>query len=220
MRYFFTLLAMVATQAVYAQCCPYLNPVRVLPANPTAADQVRLVFQAATGGGGGKIGYTIARNGNNLTFTGCYYDGPTAQPRTYTDTVSVGQLPAGAYTIVFVGIVSASTQQCIEYRRNTALAAFQVGSALAVRPAADSWALFPVPATGRSLTLVAPPDKAFQSLQLLDAAGRLCLDYSPAQLPHQANQWHLDLSAVPAGLYFLRISAASGEQITKRVLLP
>ncbi|MBF9222612.1 hypothetical protein [Hymenobacter ruricola] len=218
MRYVFFLL-LLAAQTAFGQCCPYMQPVKVLPANPTATDDVRLVFQATTGGRGAQLSGSLVRAGNALTYTSCYYSGPLAQPQTYLDTVRVGQLPTGSYTVSFIGIQSCNTQ-CVEQMRNSTSATFQVSGALATRTAAEGWAVYPVPATGSSLTLWAPADKAIQRLQLLDAAGRSCFEYAGSELTRQGNEWQLCLPALPAGLYSLRIGVASGEAVTQRVLLP
>jgi hypothetical protein len=218
MRYVFFLLLLTA-QTAFGQCCPYMKPVQVLPANPTATDDVRLVFQASTGGLGVQVNAGMVRVGNAFTYTGCYYNGILTVPKSYTDTVRIGQLSPGSYTVSFIGIESNSSQQCIEQRRNSTSATFQVSGVLSTRGAAEGWGIFPVPVTGRSLSLLAPADQSIRSLQLLDAAGRTCRSYSATQLVRQANQWQLSLPVLPAGLYFLRVNAGSGQQLTHRVQL-
>ena len=218
MRYLFFLL-LLTSQTAFGQCCPYMQPVQVLPAHPTVNDDVRLVFQAATGSQGTQLNASLVRVGNAFTYTGCYFSGFLTVPKSYTDTVRIGRLPAGSYTVSFIGIESSSSQQCIEVRRNAVSASFQVQGPLATRAAAAGWGVFPVPTTGRFLSVLAPTDKTLQGLQLLDATGRLCLTSPASQLERQGNYWQLPLPALPAGLYFLRINAVSGEHLTHRVLL-
>ena len=80
MRHFFTFLLALTAQFAQAQCCPYVQPVQVLPANPTATDDIRLVFQAATGNQGRKLSNSFSRAGSSFTFTGCYYSGFLTMP--------------------------------------------------------------------------------------------------------------------------------------------
>jgi len=218
MRYLVFLLLLTA-QAAFGQCCPYLQPVQVIPANPTATDNIRLVFRATTGNRGAQIGSNLVRTANAIAYTGCYYSGLLTSPQSYTDTVRLGPLAPGSYSISFLGIESSSMQQCQEQRRNTVSATFQVGNALATRDVASGWSVFPIPASSRVLSLAIPPEASVQRVLLLDATGRTCFTGTGAEItPHQS-QWEMSLPALPAGLYTLFITPASGAAITQRVVL-
>ena len=65
MRYVFAFL-LLAGRLAQAQCCPYVQPVQVLPANPTATDNIRLVFQATTPNRGQRLSTSFTRVGNTL----------------------------------------------------------------------------------------------------------------------------------------------------------
>lgn len=219
MRYFFLLLAFAA-QTAYGQCCPYLSPVQVLPLNPSPTDNIRLVFRATTGGQGSKVSSSFTRIGSNLAFQGCYADGALAQPKSYTDTVSIGQLAAGSYSVSFVGIISVSNQQCIEFQRNTSSMAFQVGGVLATQPGSSTgWAVYPVPASSRSLSLVVPADEILSTIQLLDVTGRESFACPATKLLRQSGHWTLELPELAQGAYNLRITLANGRQVMRRVVL-
>ena len=218
MRYFF-LLMVFAAHTAYSQCCPYLSAVRVLPANPTAADEVRLVFQASTGNRGNKINSTFARSGNGFAFLGCYYSGMLTQPQSYIDTVSVGRLAAGSYTVSFTGLISSNNQQCIEVQRNSNSLVFQVSGALATSASSAGWSVFPTPTTSRTLSLVAPPDATIAAIQLLDVAGRESFAGSAASLLPDSGRWRLELPGLAQGSYTLKISLANGRQLMHRILL-
>jgi hypothetical protein len=218
MRYFFLLLVFAA-QTAYGQCCPYLSPVRVLPANPSDTDEVRLVFQASTGNRGNKINSTYARTGNSFAFLGCYFSGMLTQPQSYTDTVSIGRLAPGSYTVSFTGLISSNSQQCVEVQRNSSSMAFQVGGALAVSPGNAGWSVYPVPTTSRTLSLVAPPDATITAVQLLDVAGRETFAGSAASLLPDSGHWRLELPGLAQCSYTLKISLANGRQLMHRVIL-
>lgn len=209
----------LAAQSVYAQCCPYVHPVRVEPANPTITDNVRLIFQATTPNQGGKISNNFTRSANSLAFDGCYYNGLATSPQTHTDTVRLGQLPAGNYTVLFTARQSDDYRQCVEVSRNTASLAFQVSGALSVRKPAEYLAVYPVPAGGRSLEVALPPALAAHTFRLLDATGRECYARPAAELPQQNGQTRLELPPLPAGTYVLKCQLADGGLLSQRVLL-
>jgi hypothetical protein len=219
MRYVFTFLLTLAMYSATAQCCPYLQLVQVLPANPTPADHVRLVFQATTPGRGNLVSTDFVHAGNNLTFTACYYSGPLAALQDFSDTVRVGQLPAGSYTVTFIAQLSGNSQQCVEQQRNSNSRTFQVSGTLATRPPIDGWALYPVPATGRLLSLTAPATQSIRFLQLLDVTGQECLTMPTTWLSRPEDQLKLELPPLPAGTYTLRIHLASEKVIIRRLVL-
>lgn len=220
MRYVFAFL-LLAGRLAQAQCCPYVQPVQVLPANPTATDNIRLVFQATTPNRGQRLSTSFTRVGNTLTFTGCYFSGLLTQLQSYSDTVQVGMLPAGAYSIVFVARQSADPQQCIEQQRNGSTRTVQVSSPVLAmtRNQSSAGALYPVPATGRQLLFQPATNHRITGFQLLDAAGHVCAAQDVAS-PRPDNQpLPLNLPALPAGSYLLRVTYAEQAPATYRLAL-
>ncbi|MDO7875247.1 T9SS type A sorting domain-containing protein [Hymenobacter sp. ASUV-10] len=221
MRHLFTLCFLLLLRlTAYSQCCPYMLPVQMLPANPQPGEVIRLVFKVNTPGWGQKVNDEFVRSADTLRYTACYFNGPTAVMQHFSDTVTVGTLPTGSYTIVFVGRMSRDPQQCDETRRNSISTTVQVGTrTLATQPAAPGWALYPVPATGRQLQLQAPARESLQAIKLFDMAGRECYAHPAARLTQPDNQHQLQLPALPAGTYTLRVHSANGAVRNQRVVL-
>ena len=220
MRYLFPLL-LLATQVAHAQCCPYVQPVEIVPANPTSSDDIRLVFHAATGSQGRKISSQLNRTGSAFTFTACYYGGMLTMPQAYVDTVRVGQLPPGSYTIDFIAKQSSDPQQCTEVQRNGNLRTFQVSSlASGTRTSSPvKGLLYPVPATGRQLTYSVTDKSNVTAFQLYDATGRECFSRATAAIPYSQAGFRLDLPALPAGTYTLRVQRPGLPPSTHRMVL-
>lgn len=222
MRYLLSLLLLAATcwgSKAQTACCPYLTPVQVLPTNPSATTPVRLVSKVTLPALGIRVSAQARRSNDTLYFTNCYTEGMAAALVTLTDTVQVGLLPAGRYVISFVARISATPQLCVETRRNSAVSSFQVGTALANRSPAASWALYPTPAVGRQLQLRAPSAMQLQSVQLMDMAGRNCFMYPAARLTQPAAAFQLDLPPLPAGVYLLQVQPAEGPASRQRIVL-
>ena len=221
MRYLFTFLLTLTAKLAQAQCCPYVQPVQVLPANPTDSDDIRLVFRATTGGSGSKISTSFSRTGNNFTFTGCYFNGFPAMPKGYVDTVQVGRLPAGSYSITFIAKESSNSQQCVEQQRNGNSRTFRVsGATLGINnPTEQATTLFPVPATDRQLAFRAVDGNTVATFQLFDASGRPCYTRAADAVPYQNKHFQLNLPQLPAGAYTLRVQRADTAPTTHRVVL-
>jgi|GEM_PF-3221847 len=222
MRHLFTLsLLFLLRLTAYSQCCPYVQPVQVLPANPQPNDIIRLVFRAATPGGGHKISSDFVRVADTLRFTACYFSGMTAVVQSYSDTVTAGALPIGNYTIQFEARVSyRDAQQCSNDQRNSVSTVMQVATRpLATRPSTTNWTVYPVPATGRQLQLQSPAQEPLQSIRLLDISGRECYAHPTADLAQASSLLQLQLPALPAGTYTLRVQLANGTVKSQRVVL-
>lgn len=160
-----------------------------------------------------------------MTFTGCYFESGLTQMSSYPDSVSVGRLAAGTYTLSFVGAQVAGgtpgSQQCTAGPRDTVSITFQVRTALATRTASAGWAVYPVPAAGRSLSLLVPAAKAISSLQLVDLAGREAASYSGPKLVRPNNRCQVELPEnLASGSYTLKIHVVGEGLVTQRLLLP
>jgi WD40 repeat protein len=79
---------------------------------------------------------------------------------------------------------------------------------------AGSIRIFPNPA--RSLALIEMPECQGGSVSVFDVMGRWVEDL---QLEEESMSTTLDVSAYVAGIYFLRIRTATGEKVTKRLMV-
>ncbi|MDB5236328.1 MAG: hypothetical protein JWR44_3321 [Hymenobacter sp.] len=191
----------------------------VLPLNPTSTDAVSLFF-FARGNTGMKVNKAFTRTGNSMTFTGCYFQNGLQSQQSYRDTVSLGQLAPGTYSVEFIGINSGGPLQCIELGRATTTITFQVSGPLALGAAkAAGWAVYPVPTATRSLSLEIPAEHTVNLLHLMDVAGREIFACSATRLLRQGSAWQLNLPNLPPGVYTLKSQLVNGEVIAQRVIL-
>ncbi|GAB3854916.1 hypothetical protein GCM10028822_25370 [Hymenobacter terrigena] len=155
-----------------------------------------------------------------MTFTGCYQIGYSTNQSKFMDSVSVGRLPVGTYTVSFISVEAAGGNQLCEGRRDTASLTFQVRSPLATTThAREGWAVYPTPAVGGALSLTIPSDKQVDSIKLLDAVGRTCYISSGKALLPQGGHWQLQLPALPTGAYTLQLGVAGSTIVSHRVML-
>jgi len=95
-----------------AQCCPYINNIEVIPSNPTATDNVKIVTTATTPNQGLFLYSTFNVSGTTIEIDACYYSGLLTATQTYIDTLTIGSLPEGNYTIDFNAFQSTDTSVC------------------------------------------------------------------------------------------------------------
>jgi hypothetical protein len=148
------LLLMLAAPAAFAQGNPllYIRPI-ITPATPTTADDVLLLFYARAGFQAYRINTSFSATGQQMTFTGCYQIANATISSSFIDSVKVGRLAVGTYTVSFISVEAAGGNQLCEGRRDTASLTFQVRSPLATTTrVGEGWAVYPTPAAGGALS--------------------------------------------------------------------
>ncbi|TVQ77058.1 MAG: T9SS C-terminal target domain-containing protein [Flavobacteriales bacterium] len=106
------MLLFLSSHSAKAQCCPYINGVTILPANPAATDTVRVVMNVTTPSQGSFIGATHSTSGMQISVSACYFSGMLPALQNYVDTLTLGVLPVGTYTLHFTARQSANATYC------------------------------------------------------------------------------------------------------------
>lgn len=106
------MIFLLSSHSAKAQCCPYINGVTILPANPAATDTVRVVMNVTTPSQGSFIGATHSTSGMQINVSACYYSGMLPALQNYVDTLTLGVLPVGTYTLHFTALQSANASYC------------------------------------------------------------------------------------------------------------
>lgn len=125
---FLVLHLFLVKNVIGQQCCPYVQPIIILPTNPLATDNIKAIINVSTPDLGFKLalGYTFNYNQSSINITGCYYDGVATQPVQYIDTINFGKLPLGNYSINFTAYMSNSLDSCIHNDSNIVTQQFSV----------------------------------------------------------------------------------------------
>ncbi len=123
-----TIAIALFAKLLMAQCCPYVFSLTVLPAQPiTSASNIKIVTKVSTPNQGSLIysGYTI--NGQTINIKSCYWNGFATSPLLIYDTIQIGSLPNGVYSVVFTAFSSPTNQNCLKNDSNTVTSTFNVG---------------------------------------------------------------------------------------------
>lgn len=216
MRHICLLLLLLGQQA-YAQ---NVTAYKILPVNASANDNLKLVLTVAHGGCGGYFSYGVTRSGNALSVRGCYPAVAIAMPCVTSDTVQLGQLPAGTYAVSATSYVAQRASECsgnlVAPGPPNATGSFTVGLALASQAAAAAWSLSPtvVPATANALSL--SEASVLQQVAIYDVSGRQLARYAVSALPALNGSLQVPLLGLAPALYLLRVTDKSGLTSTQR----
>ncbi len=83
-----------------------------IPANPSPTDSVFIAITVTTGSQGHTINVSHTLSGFTVDLEGCYYSGMLPAVDTHHDTISLGVLPIGVYTVNMNARVSLDANVC------------------------------------------------------------------------------------------------------------
>lgn len=106
MKYLIILSLLSLSFTAKSQCCVYINNVEIIPPSPTTSDIVKVVTTVTTTNQGLLISSSHAVSGNTIDVEACYFNGLLPATQTYYDTLTIGALPAGNYTVDFTAYES------------------------------------------------------------------------------------------------------------------
>jgi hypothetical protein len=197
------ILLLVATAFLTssAQKLGIYGPIVVLPENPTASSFIKLVIPvSASSQPLISTGIDFEVNSFTINAKACYFIGIFSSPITIRDTLVLGTVPAGYYTLNFT-INPYQEADC--KRTDSVVTVFDFG----VKGASPLEALvYPNPA--RNVLFINHYGLTVQSIKLLDIQGRMI-----AQYPVLTK--NLDISGLAKGVYLLRIFADEGVVLKK-----
>ena len=194
----------------------------LLPANATANDPLKIVLTISFSGCSRAFGYAVSRAGNAITVRGCYPAATVAMPCWQRDTVSLGQLPAGTYTVTSPSYLSNTAAECATsnhpYTSNQVGAAgtFSVGTALGNRAGAAAFALWPTVLPASTATLMLSGTEAVSQISVYDLWGREKGQFEASQLLQQNGILRLTLPTLPPAIYVLRVLDAADHSSVRR----
>jgi hypothetical protein len=192
---------------------------QVLPANPTPNDNVRVVLAvqyANCGFFAGTYSYTLSNNAVDIR--GCYGGGGFAIGCIRYDTVGLGRLPAGTYTIASTSHIVTTDCATAPIRSGSpnATGVLTVGAVLATRQPANRGQLYPTVLAATAATVQLVDATRLRQVSILDVAGREQFRFESSELAGQSDGVQLSLPNGLPGLYFLRATNVAGQISTYR----
>lgn len=193
------------------QCCPYINSATVDPANPSETDNIRIFTSVTPPNAGGLIQHSFTVQNDTIFAEACYWSGMLTVLIPIYDTIVVGQLPEGDYTLQFTAKQSSETEQCVVEDFEVYYTSFSVdGTAGIGDPDAATIALYPNPVSG-TLQIAG---KNISDVRLLNTEGRRITAPVTVQ---SSDLLTVDMSALAGGCYVVEL-VAGGVFVRERVI--
>ncbi|MBK0404505.1 T9SS type A sorting domain-containing protein [Adhaeribacter sp. BT258] len=159
-----------------------------------------------------RINYTSAFINDILFISACYYEGPASMMGHVRDTLQVGFIPPGNYTLHYKAILSSDQNQCIQVYTDIMTATFVVSEFLGVKPNPKNPELTFHPNPVKNILQIS--GNAVTQLNLYDLRGKLIKRYDfSAQ-----NSTEISVADLPKGLYFADLISRDGVISRKRLV--
>lgn len=195
------------SQEVVAQI-PEIDSLKLIPENPTIADDIKIVFYATFPSGSCDLGnhYVIVQ-GNQITLNLEYSPGAATYICSDVDTVSLGNLEAGDYELDVNLII-----QPMDTIEDQDTLYFSIGNLLGISESTNAFdvSVYPNPFNEE---LLIETDAIIEKVELNSISGqkvseKINLDYDK----------RLDLSDLKDGIYLLTLTDHNGNKSMKRVI--
>lgn len=212
-----TLLTLLLLFGAIITNAQWINSISVLPANPSSADQLKILVNINFSSGScDSHSQSHSNVVNTIYATALHCLGALTVICNHTDTFAIGQLATGNYSFIFnvnegfgpspcsPGIVPGPTDTFNFFVSNLT----QVSEIKKDAPTVGYNAL------SKTITIKTLPNEAKQEIQLLSIDGKQLATYN-----FFTRTYSIDASELKAGLYLIRISSSEGI-FTKKILIP
>ena len=159
-----------------------------------------------------RINYTSAFINDTLFITACYYEGHASMMGHVRDTLQVGAIPPGTYTLHYKAILSSDQNQCVQVYTYIMTSTFIVSDLLGVKPVSENQALSFHPNPVDDMLQIS--GKSILQLNLYDLRGKLIKCYAfSAQ-----NSAQVSIADLPPGIYVADLISRDGAIFRKRLV--
>ena len=190
---------------------PYISSPTVIPQSPTSSQIIKIVIKVTTPNQGIVVDqstFSVTQNPKEIKIRGCYWNGMLTATQDYVDTLIIGQLPAGTYTIKHKAFLSSTQQHCSATDSNMVVTTLTVATVTALKEFEqnEQVLIHPVPASAVIHVLNA---SAYSQADIYSYDGRLLKTIKPA------DSSEVDISGFAQGMYFIYFSGPQKHTLTK-----
>jgi len=125
----FTSIFLMGRNAFSQSCCPYIDQLELLPANPTDTSQLFLATKITASSLGNFVSSGLSfPSADSIEVQFCYFAGMLPALQTYYDTIEIGILPAGVYHVNVKTYQTSDSLNCLAGMMNDSLFSFTVST--------------------------------------------------------------------------------------------
>jgi hypothetical protein len=188
---------------------PFIDSVKILTAHPTTEkDTVKVALYVWTSAPGKVLFLNHTVTPGVIYIRGCYsLQSGISVPEFYNDTVTIGTLPEGTYSVEFTAYWSAGpTSLYTDSNKRTMSLIVAPPVSINLRDFGNTIRLYPNPVQD-ILNLNLPTGTTLQKTEIHDMQGRLLRSYHGKE--------PIDVADLPKGLYMLLVETDKGRAIKR-----
>jgi hypothetical protein len=198
---------------------PYtVHTLTVLPQYPAINTPIKILVLVTSGTAVSKtsISYNLNLQQNIIDIKACYYCFPATVPSYVKDTVNIGLLPAGTYTVNLKTYRTNSQTVCINKIDSTAIidTSFTVSSNVGINKniAAENFvSVYPNPVKDKLTIDVENKNAVDINFSLTNSLGQL-INVNSKTIN---TKLEIDTSELPTGIYYLKVQNNLGQRVFK-----
>ncbi len=200
--------------SVFAQCCPYLGDISIIPDNPTSSDSIFLLTNVSTPNQGSYLGYDIFElPDHTILVEACYWEGAATAPQTFVDTINLGILPAGTYSVIFKAILSNESATCNPIDSNSVQINLELSGSNPTKEISNAFEIrcFPNPVTQNLLYLQSK--QTIKAIEITNAIGLHVFrkdDFADKHI-------EINMTGFANGIYFAKIISSDNKSIIQKI---
>ena len=209
---FFTILIsfffVPSIQAQQSQ--PILNIISITPQNPTEHDSIKIHYSAWTGNQSYFINRSVKIDSNLVNMDICLEESYLTFPSNHIDTVELGKLPAGNYTINLSGYITNDSNCLAVIDSNSIADSFTVSSIVGINELsiASKVSIYPNPVKN-NLTIEMKDDIHLNDFTIQNIEGKTVQINRSTTL--NSHSFNLNMESLSAGMYILILQTNEGE---------
>jgi len=155
---------------IKAQCCPYINSVRIQPENPIEGEEIKVITNITTPSLGKEISTSFYWQNDTVFITGCWWNGIFTSPKGFMNSFNIGKLNSGNFVIHFTAFEDSGVDSCGAGRFQIRVMNFTVGIiGTQINHYKTSYTLYPNPFRSEFFLTTTNID----NIKILDHCGRI-----------------------------------------------
>lgn len=202
-KFGFSIICLFCGNWALAQTTQIENPI-IIPPVPQLGDSVFVRLRSATSGYTFSFGYVLRRSNDSFDISHCVRQTPVPEPRVFDDTVFLGVLDTGVYTIKFTIYETDNSDSCTYINPLDSTTVFKVSlpNGIQIGSRLQRLTVYPNPCKDYLYVEIAQSDYP-TSITLYNQLGLAVSEWRFGS--GESNGFKLEVSKLVMGIYFIEV---------------